>query len=191
MRTNCDIPGPKIVHKRAKGIEAMSELEDLLGSYLQALQDGGHHVLFFPPEFEEVDYSLPPRLSLASDYEELREQYGVSLTADVEGFSEAMINAHLSLTWGACVFAAHERKNPLKWNSFSYLAEYQTWLFEDFYPQAGWHASMKFRQPRVTVLCAREVVLHFTLSSVKFYEAWLYPKGPSDEKYVKCSWLLR
>ncbi|EJF63361.1 hypothetical protein DICSQDRAFT_179338 [Dichomitus squalens LYAD-421 SS1] len=178
----CDFDHAKLVPVRDDDIMAQSELEGLLGPYLQALQHGGHHVLFFPPEFVGLDYSHPPRLSLAGDYEELRRTYGAGLTADVEGFSETTINAHLSLTWGACVFAAQERRSPLKWNSSSYLAEYQTWLFQDFQPQAGWHASMKFREPRVTVLCAREIVLHFTLSGVRFYEAWAFPRGPPEEK---------
>ena len=174
----------KLVASTNEELVAELGLQDLLGSYLKALQLGGHHVLYFPPRFEEADLFYTPRLSLASEFAELGQEFGASLATDIEGFSEARINAQLSLTWGVCMFAARERRSPLKWDSASCLAEYQTWLFEDFRGEIDWHSSMKFREPRVTILCGREMVLLFTLSEVRFYaigEPWT---EPPEEKCV-------
>ncbi|TBU53639.1 hypothetical protein BD310DRAFT_980934 [Dichomitus squalens] len=179
----CDLEYAELIHPRNEDIVITDGLQDLLGLYLNALQLGGHHVFFFPPQFDEADYYRPPRLSLASDYVELTKQFGPSLTTDIQGFSEARINAHFSLTWGACMFAAREHRSPLRWNSASALAEYQTWLFEDLDSEIEWHSSMKFREPRVTILCAREIVLYFTLSEVRFYEARSNPTGLPEKDH--------
>ena len=155
-------------------------LDRHLASYLKALQVGGHHVLFFPPEFDENDIRSPIRFSLSKNSGDERPP----VLENIYGFTANMINGYLSLLWYTCSFIARQRGNGAHWDDVTSLAGYQTWLFSGY--TAPWHSSFKFTPPHVTILCAKEVVLHFTLSEVRFYLAKEHPDGFSEAFPEKC-----
>ncbi|TBU62382.1 hypothetical protein BD310DRAFT_989173 [Dichomitus squalens] len=140
-------------------------LDRQLASYLKALQVGGHHVLFFPPEFDENDIRSPVRFSLSQNLRDERPP----VLENIYGYTVEMINGYLSLLWYTCAFIARQRGTGALWDDMTSLAGYQTWRFPNY--AAQWHSSFRFTPPRVTILCAKEVVLHFTLSEVRFYPA--------------------
>ncbi|KAI1790120.1 hypothetical protein LXA43DRAFT_521299 [Ganoderma leucocontextum] len=162
----CDFDNATFVGSR--GITDDSLRRDIgryLISYLKVLQGGGHHTLFFPPEFAEDDYRPDVHFSLAGSRADR-----VPLD-DIFRCTAEMINGYLSLLWYTCAFIARERGKRSRpvWDRSSSLAGYSSWLFPE-YESKDWHVSLKFGEPTVTILCSREVILHFTLTEVRFYD---------------------
>ena len=144
---------------------AEHDLERLLGKYLRSLQTGGHHVLFCPPEFDDDEFRPPIYFSLVSS------STRKSFLKAIHKFTVAMINGYLSLLWYTCAFIVRERsqgggKGPW-WDDTTSLAEYRTWLGSER-GDGAWCCYLKFGMPRVQILCAREVILLFTLTEVSF-----------------------
>ena len=79
------------------------DLKRQIIAYLRYLQAGGHHVLFFPPEFDEDDLRSPIRFSLTTDTSSF------TPLNDIQGFTATMINGYLSLLWYTCAYVAHEQ----------------------------------------------------------------------------------
>lgn len=136
-------------------------LERLILVYMRYLQSGGHHVLFLPPEFDEDDGRSAVRFSLSSS----------KLTAldNIFGITAGDIDNYLSLLWFTCAFIARGRSETPedRWDDKTSLARYRSW--PDYKPKEGYHVQLKFGHPRATILCLREVLLHFTLSEVSFF----------------------
>ena len=141
------------------------DLERLLGNYLRSLQSGGHHVLFSSPEFDDDEFRPPIYFSLVSSSSE------TSFLKAIHNFTVAMINGYLSLLWYTCAFVVRERSqggvNGPLWDDTTSLAEYRTWLSSERGDEA-WYCCLKFGMPRVQILCAREIILLFTLTEVSF-----------------------
>ena len=80
-----------------------------------------------------------------------------------------MINNYLSLLWFTCAFIARTEKETTQatWDARTSLATLRSWTVKDYSPK--WHFMIRFGQPRVDILCAREVILYFTLSEVSFF----------------------
>ena len=139
-----------------------TDLDRQILGYARYLQAGGHHVLFFPPEFDEDDLRTSVKFSLVAD-EKL-----VPLTS-IGGVSSIMINNYLSLLWFTCAFIARTRNEMRQtlWDDRTSLAALRSWTVDKYNPD--WHFIVRFGQPRVDILCAREVILYFTLSEVSFF----------------------
>ena len=138
-----------------------TELDRQILGYVKYLQTGGHHVLFFPPEFDEDVLRTSVKFSLVAD-EKL-----VPLTS-IGGVSSIMINNYLSLLWFTSAFIARTQNGTEKtmWDDRTSLAVLRSWTVDKYNPE--WHFFVRFGQPRVDILCAREVILYFTLSEVSF-----------------------
>ncbi|RPD77747.1 hypothetical protein L226DRAFT_330981 [Lentinus tigrinus ALCF2SS1-7] len=141
-------------------------VERHLSTYLRNLQFGGRHVLFVPPEFDAFTLYSPIYFSLSGPADEHGKAPEYPLD-HINGYTVDMIDRYLSLLWYTCSFVARERKTTQAIWSAS-LAEFRTWKHKDY--SSDWHACLKFGAARVEILCTREVVLHFPLSSVTFYQ---------------------
>ncbi|KAM5535089.1 hypothetical protein V8D89_011317 [Ganoderma adspersum] len=146
-------------------------------SYLKVLQSGGYHALFFPPEFTEDDKRPDVHFSLTGGLEDR-----VPLD-HIFGCTADMINGYLSLLWYTCAFIARERgqRDRPAWDWTSSLAGYSSWQVPE-YTSTKWHMSLKFGEPKVTILCSREAILRFTLTEVRFYDASEFTGGGIVEK---------
>ena len=146
-------------------------------SYLKVLQSGGHHALFFPPEFTEDDKRPDVHFSLTGSLEDR-----VPLD-HIFGCTADMINGYLSLLWYTCAFIARERgqRGSPVWDRTSSLAGYSSWQVPE-YTSREWHMSLKFGEPTVTILCSREAILRFTLTEVRFYDASELTEGSIVER---------
>ena len=147
------------------------DLKRQIIAYLRYLQAGGHHVLFFPPEFDEDDLRRSIHFSLTA---------GTELTPReaISGITAVMINNYLSLLWFTCAFIARSKRElrSHKWNDRTLLASVCSWHTASY--RSEWHCSVRFGQPRVDILCAREVILYFKLTEVSFF-------AKDDEKQEK------
>ena len=149
------------------------DLERQILGYLRYLQGGGHHVLFFPPEFVEDDLRPSIRFSLTA--KEL-----IPLE-HIRGITANMINNYLSLLWFTCAFIARsQRELKARWDDKTSLAVFRSWIVEDYQPSL--HYLIRFGQPRVEILCAREVILYFTLAEVCFFSE---DDTTREERYEK------
>ncbi|TFK91957.1 hypothetical protein K466DRAFT_650737 [Polyporus arcularius HHB13444] len=141
-------------------------VERHLSTYLRNLQYGGRHVLFVPPEFDAFTLYSPIYFSLSDPADEYGKAPEYPLS-DINGYTAEMIDQYLSLLWYTCSFIAREHKDTQAiWRAS--LAEFRTWKHKDY--SSDWHACLKFGAAKVQILCSREVVLHFPLSAVTFYQ---------------------
>ena len=142
-----------------------TDIERHILGYLRYLQAGGHHVLFFPPEFDEDDLRTPVRFSLvaAAKYKPLE---------SIDNITSTMINNYLSLLWFTCAFIAHTtgEAGNASWENTTSLAIFRSWSNATDY-KFQWHFLVEFGQPRVDILCDREVILYFTFSEVTFFSS--------------------
>ncbi|PIL22599.1 hypothetical protein GSI_15288 [Ganoderma sinense ZZ0214-1] len=173
----CDFDNAVFVSSRGVADDTLRrDMGRYLLSYLKVLQSGGHHALFFPPEFAEDDKRPDIHFSLTGDFEDR-----VPLD-HIFGCTAEMINGYLSLLWYTCAFIARERSQHGRptWDRSSALAGYSSWLVPEW--STAWHMSLKFGEPKVTILCSREVILRFTLTEVRFYDASQLSVGSIVEK---------
>ncbi|KAH9933134.1 uncharacterized protein BXZ73DRAFT_77301 [Epithele typhae] len=154
-----------------------ADLERHFLLYLRYLQAGGHHVLFFPPEFDEDDLRPNINFSLTTDSDSV-------ITLDsILGVSTAAINNYLSLMWFTCVFMARARgeANQMVWDDRTFLAGFKSWFIAPN-RHSDWHFSVRFGKPQVRILCAREIILTFNLSEVTFYSHEEHPDPATRNK---------
>ena len=157
-------------------------IERHLSTYLRNLQFSGRHVLFVPPEFDAFTLYSPIYFSLSGPPNESGQAPEYPLL-DINGYTAEMIDHYLSLLWYTCSFIARERKDTQAiWRAS--LAEFRTWKHAGY--SSDWHAYLKFGAARVEILCSREVVLHFPLSSVTFYQKEELVQEDFEERYVPC-----
>ena len=155
-------------------------VERHLSTYLRNLQFGGRHVLFVPPEFDAFTLYSPIYFSLSGKLNESNKAPEYTLY-DINGYTADMINDYLSLLWYTCSFIARERKDTQAiWRAS--LAEFRTWRHAGY--SSDWHACLKFGAATVEILCSREVVLYFPLSSVTFYQKNDLEDENFEERYV-------
>ena len=131
-------------------------VEAYLQSYMHLLQSAGHHVLFSLPNFD--DEGLRPYL----DFSQIA--YRLLGIEDVHGVAIEQINKYLSAAWLNTLILAN--KQPIDYSVVS-LAEYRsTWAQQDGYAQFY----LNFGAPHVSALCDDEILMHFVLDDVRFYE---------------------
>ena len=168
---NSEVSGLSCVHRSdplniltgAKLIKAIPEIgsgwqaiEAYLQNYLYLLQSAGHHVLFSLPNFD--DAGLRPYL----DFSQIA--YRLLDVEDVHGVAIEQINKYLSASWLSTLILANKQSVD---HSVVSLAEYRsTWAPQDVHV----HFHLNFGAPHVSALCDDEILMHFVLDDVRFYE---------------------
>ena len=123
-----------------------------------------HNALFCPRGFlQEDDWHLD------SDWQPLPTEVPQFPLDDIFGHRAKTINGYLYFLWYTSVNISVHERGPLCDRRSSWFAGFEFPLYSHLKP-TGQHVGLKFDKPTITPLCAREVILRFTLSESEVTE---------------------